>query len=592
MASHSRIASRNHRSLALIGSVHSGSSVGPSFSSASGFTVSDASSPSARARPAVIYTWAQLFRISAFAYLILLALLVCVSLALNEQTLVYSLDDPYIHLSLARTWLRSHTIGISPGQFAPASSSPAWTLLLTTCTWLVGLHDWVPLALNVVCALATLAVFWWGRAQLRGIDRDEEPAFTRFGAAVPRWPLIAAALPILLNLLGLTLCGMEHVLHAALVLAFTVTLWRGLASSIRLAPFLLAVVLPLVRLESMFVIAAAALISLRHRKWFTAIGLLACAGLPVLMLGVWTHAHGAFFLPNPIVAKAVPPQLDALLSKWGYTLLGLLVHPLLVVILGWSLVYRRNHAGLAADGFLFCFVIAALHVVLSTVGGIGLIDRYETYVVDLGLLFVFSSDRQAIATAPSSDGVPLRSRWTAKFERGLVFAGLLERLCLLGTATFATNDIYEQQYQTARFVQQEFLHGSVAVNDIGLVSLRSEGTITDLAGLGSTDVLRALRHGTDTRDLSLAALGPIVERNGADMIAIYTAWFSPRLYAHWQHVASWSLPRPPIVVGDARVDFFAPDVRRARELERRMRAFEPQLPKNVRVAYPRGDDAR
>jgi hypothetical protein len=76
------------------------------------------------------------------------------------------------------------------------------------------------------------------------------------------------------------------------------------------------------------------------------------------------------------------------------------------------------------------------------------------------------------------------------------------------------------------------------------------------------------------------------------MIAIYTAWFSPGLYEHWLHVASWSLPRPPIVVGDARVDFFAPDVRRARELERRMRAFEPQLPKHVRVAYPRGDEAR
>lgn len=195
--------------------------------------------------------------------------MVCISLALNERTLVYSLDDPYIHLALARTWLRSHTLGISPGQFAPASSSPAWTLLLTACSALIGLHDWVPLALNVAAAIAALAVFWWGRARLRGIDHDDER----------RWPLIAAALPIGLNLLGLTLCGMEHVLHALLVLGFTVTLWRGLPRSVGVAPFLLALVLPLVRFESMFVIAAAALISLRHRKPWTAMGLLACAGL-------------------------------------------------------------------------------------------------------------------------------------------------------------------------------------------------------------------------------------------------------------------------------------------------------------------------
>jgi hypothetical protein len=514
-------------------------------------------------------TWPRLFRISAFAYLLCLALLVCVSLALNEHALVYSLDDPYIHLALARNWLRSHTVGISPGQFAPASSSPAWTALLVACTALIGLADWVPLVLNIVCSLATLACFWWGRAQLRGVD----------GGDGRNWPLIAAALPILLNLPGLTLCGMEHVLHAGLVLAFTVTLWRGLAKSIGPAPFLLALVLPLVRLESMFVIAAAALILLRHKKLGSAVALLACAGLPIALLGLWMRSKGAFFLPNPIVAKAVPPELDAWLSKWGYTLGGLAVHPLLVVVLGWSLVWRRRHVGLAADGFLFVFLVAALHVLLSTVGGIGLIDRYETYVVDLGLLFAFSSDRQELAQPASVAGWPMR------FERGLILAGVLERLCLLGTATFATNDIYQQQYQTARFVQEEFLHDPVAVNDIGLVSLRSEGTITDLAGLGSTDVLRALRQVTDTRDLRLEAVQPVLDRNGAAFIAIYTAWFSPALYGGWEHVASWSLPRPPIVVGDARVDFFAPDRARAQELERRMRKFERALPKGVRVKY-------
>jgi hypothetical protein len=440
---------------------------------------------------ASIYTWPRLFRISAFAYLLSLAVLVCISLALNERTLVYSLDDPYIHLALARNWLRSHTVGISPGQFAPASSSPAWTVLLVATTAALGVADWVPLALNVVCGLGTLAIFWWGRAQLRGIDRDEDK----------KWPLLAAALPILLNLLGLTLAGMEHVLHAGLVLAFTVTLWRALPRSTGVAPFLFALILPLVRLESMFVIAGAALILVRHKKLASAVGLVACAGVPIALLGLWTRSNGAFFLPNPIVAKAVPPVFDAWLGKWGYSLLGLLVHPLLVVVLGWSLVWRRRHTGLAADGFLFCFVVAALHVLLSTVGGIGLLDRYETYVVDLGLLFVFSSDRQ-VRPAPSQSRV-----WPAKFERGLVVAGVLERLCLLGTATLATHEIYQQQYQTARFVQQAFLREPVAVNDIGLVALRSEGTITDLAGLGSTDVLRALRQVADTRELRGASSG-------------------------------------------------------------------------------------
>jgi hypothetical protein len=521
------------------------------------------------------YTWYGLFRISAFAYLLLTALLLFGSWLLNEHTFVYSLDDAYIHLALARTWLRSHTIGISPGQFAPASSSPAWTALLVVCSALIGLHEGLPLVLNILCSLATLAVFWWGRAQLRGIDRDDDR----------RWPLLAAALPFLLNLFGLTLCGMEHVLHAALVLAFTVTLWRGLTRPLNSAPFLLALVLPLVRLESVFVIAAAALILLQHRKLVAALGLLACAAMPTALLGVWMHAHGAFFLSNSIVVKAVPPQLGAWLGKWGYTALGMLVNPLIIVVLGWCLVYRRRHRGLIADGFLFCFVVAALHIVFSTVGGIGLIDRYETYVVDLGLLFVFSSDCSKVPVAP-----PTHLPWSTKLERALIFAGLIERLCLPGTATFATNDIYQQQSQTARFVQQQFLHDSIAVNDIGLVALRSEGTVTDLAGLGSTDVLRALRKVSDTRALKRDVVEPMLERNGTDLIAIYTAWFSPALYEGWQHVATWSLSRPAIVAGDSHVDFFAPDAGTARELERRMRMFEPQLPKQVHVTYLRAKE--
>jgi hypothetical protein len=514
------------------------------------------------------YAWLRLYRISALSYVALVAAMLGLSLLLNEDTLVYSLDDPYIHLALARTWLRSHSVGISPGQFAPASSSPLWTLILVCLSACFGLHDGLPLLLNVLLSIAALRVFWWGRAQLRGREHDDER----------HWPMIALALPVLLNLPGLTLCAMEHVLHALLVLVFAVALFRGLERGrIGAAVYALACVLPLVRLESQFVIAAAMLLLLKHRKLPAALGLFVSAALPIAWLGLYTHSHGGFFLPNPIVAKAVPPVFDAWLGKWGYTLLGLSVHPLLVVLLLFSLRYSSRHTGLAADGFAFCFVVALLQVVFSTVGGIGLIDRYESYVVDLGLLFVFSS--------------PLvnqgRARWSDKLERVLVVLGLGEKLCLLATATLATNDIYEQQYQTARFVQQAFPTAPVVVNDIGLVSLRSAGHVTDLAGLGTTEILRELRKVADTRQLSRAAVQPTLARNGADMIAIYSAWFSPELYGSWKHVGSWSLPRPPIVLGDARVDFFAPDDARADVLARRMRAFQPELPKHVLVKYAR-----
>jgi len=532
------------------------------------------------ARGARSRTWQQLFALSALSYLGLTLALLGVSWWLNERTLVYSLDDPYIHLAMVRTWLRSQTIGISPGQFAPASSSPLWTAWLLGCVKLVGLRDQVPLVLNLVCSLATLAVFFWGRAQLMQLGREGGHALAD---QLPHSGFIALALPVLLNLPGLTLCGMEHVLHAALVLAFVVLLLRDLGrEQLSAGPFLLAAMLPLVRLESVFVIGAAALLLRRRRRPLPALLLLMAAATPMSAMGLATRAHGAFFLPNSIVAKAVPPELDALLGKWGYTLLGLSVHPLLLLILGFSLRYRHRQRGLVAEGFVLCFIVAALHVLLSTVGGIGLIDRYESYVVDLGLLFILTS--AGLAPAQHSQEPP-QARWSRGLERALAGLGVLEKGALVLAATLATNDIYEQQYQTARFVQQQLPGRTVAVNDIGLVALRSEGRVLDLAGLGSTDVLRALRQVADTRQLTRAAIQPLIEQHGVDAIAIYTAWFKPELYGSWKHVAAWSLPRPPIVAGDSRVDFFAPDEPRARALEQRLRAFERELPGHVQVQY-------
>src|SRR5262249_51152208 len=103
---------------------------------------------------------ARLTAVSVGVYAVLAALVLLQSLALNGGNLVYTLDDPYIHLAMVRAWFEWGTVGVSQGHFAMASSSPLWTVALGLTTWLFGLREWLPYGLNVLSCLALLVLFW------------------------------------------------------------------------------------------------------------------------------------------------------------------------------------------------------------------------------------------------------------------------------------------------------------------------------------------------------------------------------------------------------------------------------------------------
>ena len=70
-------------------------------------------------------------RWSAGAYLGVTALMVAAMVARTGLPLTYVLDDPAIHLNMARQLAGHGTWGVAHGSFESASSAPLWTLLLT-----------------------------------------------------------------------------------------------------------------------------------------------------------------------------------------------------------------------------------------------------------------------------------------------------------------------------------------------------------------------------------------------------------------------------------------------------------------------------
>src|SRR5262249_14612423 len=71
----------------------------------------------------------------------------------------YTLDDPYIHLALARN-IAFGGYGINPGEPAAPSSSILWPFLLAPFARLPAIFELAPLLLNLLCLAVFVGVLW------------------------------------------------------------------------------------------------------------------------------------------------------------------------------------------------------------------------------------------------------------------------------------------------------------------------------------------------------------------------------------------------------------------------------------------------
>jgi hypothetical protein len=528
----------------------------------------------------------RLIAISVGVYGVLAALVLLQSLALNGGLLVYTLDDPYIHLAMVRAWFEWGTVGVSQDHFAMASSSPAWTLALGVLTWLFGLHEWLPYALNVACCLALIVVFW------RQVVGDRSGRAPLVPAAAGWLCALAVLVPLWRHLPGLTLAGMEHPLHAALTIAFTGVIFRGLergragvADTASL--WLLALLLPLVRLEGAFAVGAGALLLLLRGRLRAGLGVLLIGSAPTALIGLWYQRMGGFLLPNSIVAKAVPATglfgwLEHLVQ---HLTLNLAMDQTLayILLLGLYWLYRGWKAGRRADveQAAYVLVLVTLHLGFSVVGWF---ERYQAYLITL---FVFMAVRR-LPDLPW-DAISRAARRRPAVAALSVVVVLVcfgsRQLTALWNTAAASNNIFVQQYQMGRFVAEHYRDRAVVVNDLGVVSLRATGPVTDPVGLGSTDVLREAQRVGGTHKLTGEIVEPLLDKNGADVIIVYPGWFDQDVYGRWRAIGSWSITGQLVTPAARTVVFYTRDERTSAQLARRLRAFEPELPPGVRVDY-------
>jgi len=516
------------------------------------------------------------------SYLVTVGLMVVAILIWLDGHLVYVLDDPAIHLSVADNLVHHGTWGVAPGEFQSASSSPLWTVLLAAALVVSGpFAAWTPLVLNVAAGAAAV----WVLAQA--------PASVSPGRRRPLDALTTVVLVVVVLFLpGLTVVGMEHTLHVALVLAAVLCVDRWVKGDHGTRPWVLDAVVvaaTLTRFETAFValgLAAALLIAHPDRaevdpldegdapasdpdrtdrrfRRLRAVAVLAAAGIPIVAFGVLNKALGGGWLPNSVLAKGQVTD-DSESGMGPVDIVNRLTNdPLLAALFGLAVAYLvvRGVRGRAAAPAIVLAVAAPVHAALADIGWY---ERYQGYLVAVGVYLVLA----VLAEVPTH----LRRRALALVcVLGLLFGTI--KLSLLVWAPLAADDMYRQQYQAGLFLERFYDGSAVATDQLGYISYFHDGPITDFAGLGDREVLEAPAE--QPREEQWADLA--AER-GFRVVVLYDLSAAFTVPEDWVRAGEWHIGSEPVTGVSQELQFYATTTDEIEPLQDHLREFEADLP--------------
>lgn len=514
--------------------------------------------------------WGPLAAASAL-YLLLVGVLVVLAVRKTGGLFIYALDDPYIHLTVARTLAEHGVWGISADAFGSVSSSPLWTLLLALVRLLGGQAIWWPLVVNVLAGLVVLAV----------VD------CVAVGALDPPARLVLLmAITVVGPLPTLALVGMEHTLQCA----FTVLLvWRATRYLTEqpdrwMLTCVVAACLVGLRYEGLFPVFAIVCWTAWKGRWGRAISIGAAAAIPVVVVGAYSMAHGALVLPNSLLMKSGPSRfgtvsdgIAAVLADW-LAVINIYQRPEQLVLATAVLLFlveaqlTKRTIAPASRTFAALFLATAfLHASLVKVEWF---YRYDAYLVVLGLIAV-----SLIAPGRSwlSARIDPRQRTVIYALTVLLILPLAVRA--LGAAArtpAASANVYEQQYQLGLFFRRFYPNATVGINDIGAVSWLGPTRIFDIGGLASQDVTETWRKG----EMSASALEQLARNHDVKAVAMYVTVFRNIIPETWHRVGEWRIPER-VSVSEDTVVFFARSSADALELRSALQAFSSALPADV-----------
>lgn len=505
----------------------------------------------------------------------------CLALSLgqNQGHLVYALDDPYIHMAIAKNFVKHGIWGVTAHGFTSSASSLLWPLLLSVVYFLFGVNEWFPFILNIIFAAAVclLSYFIFRRCK------------------IPDHIILAGLTAIIFftSLPSLTFCGQEHILHLLITIIFVYLSAEILAEGKfndrkYLLVLMLSPLLTMSRYEGIFLILIVAGLFIAQRDFLRALFLTASGLLPLFVYGLFSVTQGWYFFPNSVLLKGNVPvisSISGILEFFSVFLNNFCMAPhVFVLVIGALVVYiaRANRQkGFWENRQLMIFLFVAsvfLHMQFARIGGF---YRYEAYLVGLGI-FILTILLYEYFSA--TDKARSWYRWDPAGTAWLLLCCILavplirQGLVAVVKIPAATHNIYEQQYQVGLFVKRFYPGKAIVLNDIGAVNYLADIDLLDLWGLGTIETTRLKVQNKFTAE----NIEDLVKGKKADIAIIYDDWFYryDKMLTDWIKIGRWIIPNN-VICGSDTVSFYAVNPREKDNLIKNLKTFSSCLPKDV-----------
>jgi len=505
------------------------------------------------------------------AFLLCLILMEFVSIMmLNSGLLVYTLDDPYIHLALAENIKQGH-YGINMGEFSSPSSSALWPFILAPFSF----YPYSAFFINVASAIASVIVVI--KIINLSIQITDDRTRNIFVSAITILFILAT------NVVGLVFTGMEHSLQLLTVLLVAYGLVIEIKEN-KVEWWLLSaiIVAPLIRYESM-AISLAAILYLVMRKRFKSTGIaLLFIGLLLGGFSIFLTSLGLDPFPNSVIAKSSVVGSGGALDRFVLNFLGSLYNRqglvlcfgvlMLLFYLFWSKKEIKRKQ-LAAVTIIAVF----LHFIA---GRYGWYNRYEIYILAFEIvviLYLFLPLFSKNLFRSNKSNLNLFN--VISFAVVVTVVVGVPYIYALFSIPKASNNIYEQHYQMHKFVVN-YYNKPVAVNDIGYVSYKNSNYVLDLWGLGSQKALKFRFHSHNANWKQ-----NLIDEANVKLVMIYDDWFHNDIPDEWKKIGELHLGKKKITPARRAVSFYSTDNKSYPEILRKIILFSKTLPAGVQFKF-------